>query len=318
MWNLRTQLHPEMYHGINQNPPFFEGWYYKLISVDEQARYALVIGVILGNQGHAFIQVLNGSTGKSTYHTFPLEQFWTSSKEFEVHIGKSRFTREQVSLDVDDELGKVSGNLRFEGGVGWPVSLLSPGIMGWYAWVPNMECYHGVLSFNHTIKGVLSIDNQTVDFSQGNGYIEKDWGQSFPSAWIWFQSNHFDQPDTCITASIATIPWMGRAFKGFIVGFWHKNRLYRFATYSRARIEQLVLSSRQVDWVLRSGKYRLELHATRAQGGLLLGPTRVEMGKRVDETLLSTVDVRLTTTRGETIFMGQGRNAGLEVFGELK
>ena len=27
--------------------------------------------------------------------------------------------------------------------------------MGWYAWVPFMECYHGVLSLDHTIYCLL-------------------------------------------------------------------------------------------------------------------------------------------------------------------
>lgn len=29
-----------------------------------------------------------------------------------------------------------------------------------------------------------------MDFSGGRGYIEKDWGQSFPAAWVWLQINY--------------------------------------------------------------------------------------------------------------------------------
>ena len=39
----------------------------------------------------------------------------------------------------------------------WPVTLRSPGIMGWYAWVPVMETYHGVVSFGHDLAGSLSL-----------------------------------------------------------------------------------------------------------------------------------------------------------------
>ena len=49
------------------------------------------------------------------------------------------------------------GRLVFEGITPWPVSITSPGIMGWYAWVPKMECYHGVLSLDHRIQGDLQI-----------------------------------------------------------------------------------------------------------------------------------------------------------------
>ena len=33
---------------------------------------------------------------------------------------------------------------------GWPVKVTSPGAMGPYAFVPFMECYHGVVSMDHT------------------------------------------------------------------------------------------------------------------------------------------------------------------------
>ena len=131
------------------------------------------------------------------------------------------------------------GRLRFNGVAPWPVTLRSPGIMDWYAFVPFMECYHGVLSFDHEIRGLLAVDGQAVDFHGGRGYIEKDSGQAFPRAWIWLQTNHFGQPDICLTASVARIPWLGTAFRGFIVGFWWNGRLYRFATYTGAQVERL-------------------------------------------------------------------------------
>jgi hypothetical protein len=314
---IQSTLHPDLYHGHGKKPPFFEGWYFKTVSADEKQRYAFIPGAILGEKGHAFVQVLNGSTGASAYHTFPLADFWASRDTFEVRVGPNQFSQKRICLQIDDDLGKVSGELRFEGISPWPVSLSSPGIMGWYAWMPFMECYHGVVSLDHRISGSLLIDGEPVDFEKGTGYIEKDWGQSFPAGYIWLQSNHFDQPGTCITGSVAIIPWLGSAFRGFIVGLWHDQQLYRFATYTGARLENLVVTDERVVWVLRDRDYCLEVNAQRARGGLLLGPTRLEMGKRVDETMLSTVDIRLSAVSGKLIFSGSGRNAGLEAHGDL-
>lgn len=315
---IDTTLHPGMYHGHGKKPPFFEGWYFKLVSLDETRRLAVIPGIILGEKAHAFIQVLNGVSGHSTYHSYPVEEFWASRDDFEVRIGDSRFTLDQVSLAIRDDLSTITGKVAFRGGTPWPVSLLSPGIMGWYAWVPRMECYHGVLSFDHHIEGGLEIDGQAFELTGGRGYIEKDWGQSFPAAWVWFQSNHFAIPGTCLTASVAIIPWLKNAFRGFIVGLWFEGQLYRFATYTGARIESLAIGDHRIDWVLRNREYRLEMQARQAPGGMLLGPTTVEMGKRVDETLSATVDVRLSRLSGETIFEGQGKYAGLEVNGEIE
>jgi len=314
---LYTTLRPAMYHGHAKKPPFFEGWYYKLVSADEAHRYAIIPGVILGDNAHAFIQVLNGSTGDSAYHQFPIDVFQASRKSFAIEIGDNSFTQDRIQVDIDSDAGSLKGELHFDQTIPWPVTIISPGIMGWYAWVPGMECYHGVLSFDHRIEGSLSLDGESLDFSGGRGYIEKDWGQSFPAAWVWFQTNHFDLPGTCLTASIAIIPWLGNAFRGFIIGLWHAGELFRFATYTGAKTTHLTISDSQVAWIVQDNRYRLELLANRSEGGLILGPTRLEMGKRVNETLKSTVDVRLTARDGRVIFEGIGRHAGLEVHGEL-
>ncbi len=319
---IHSTLHPGLYHGFYKKPPFFEGWYFKLVSQAEKVLYAIIPGIILGEQSHAFIQILNGVSGHVTYHSFPVESFWASKENFEVRIGNNRFTAQEISLNIQDDLAQVTGELRFQGGIPWPVSRLSPGIMGWYAWVPRMECYHGVLSFDHVILGSLEVDRVKLDFSGGRGYIEKDWGQSFPEAYVWFQTNHFATnhfatPGTCLTASVAIIPWLSSSFRGFIVGLWHQDRLFKFASYTGARIEKLVIGEHTVEWVIRDRHHRLEMSARQAPGGVLLGPTKAEMGKRVTETLSATVDVRLSRISGEVLFEERGRYAGLEVNGNL-
>lgn len=314
---VKTTMNPAMYHGLGKKPPFFEGWYYKLVSEDEAHRMAVIPGIILGEQGHAFIQILDGVSGRSSYHVFPTEAFSASTDTFEIRIGSNRFTAEQVILDIADDLGTIKGSLSFKGVNPWPVTIMSPGIMGWYAWVPRMECYHGVISLDHRIEGQLRVDQSEIEFSGGRGYIEKDWGQSFPGAWVWFQSNHFQISGSCLTASVAIIPWMRNAFRGFIIGFWHSGKLIRFATYSGARIEKLAVGEHHVDWIVSDRKLRLEMHVKQAPGGLLLGPTKIEMGKRVVETLDAQVDLRLIDRVNGLLFEGSGKYAGLEVNGDI-
>jgi tocopherol cyclase len=192
--------------------------------------------------------------------------------------------------------------------------------MGWYAWVPFMETYHGVVSLDHEIQGLLTIDGQMVDWTGGRGYIEKDWGQSFPAAWVWFQTNHFDQVGTSLTASVAIIPWLRGSFPGFIVGLWHEGVLYRFATYTGARIEKLDIADDSVTWIIRDRRYLLEMHAMRAEGGLIQAPTAVDMGRRIAETLSGRIETALyalDVDRPRAIFRGTGRHAGLEAVGDL-
>ncbi len=316
---LRNTLHPARYHGRlrNQRPPFFEGWYFKVVDATERHRFAFIPGVSWGERSHAFVQVLDGVNASARYHEYPLETFWAAADRFEAHVGPNRFNHNEMTLLIERPEQRVSGTLRFGGLSPWPVTLAAPGIMGWYAWVPFMQCYHGIVSLDHAIYGALTVDGQEIDFTGGRGYIEKDWGRSFPEAWIWFQSNHFAAPGTSVTGSIAIIPWVRTAFPGFIIGLWHGGHLYRFATYTGAKTERLVVTDQTVDWVVGDRRHRLEMFVTQGAGrgfGLLKGPDGAEMGKRINETLSATVRVRLTERReNRVLFEGTGRNAGLEV-----
>lgn len=315
--SIHSTLNPGVYHGFNKKPPFFEGWYFKMVSADEKHKIAIIPGVILGQDAHAFVQVLDGVEGTTAYVSFPMADFKAEERIFAIQIAKNRFDEKHLSLALDTSECQLVGEIQMGALNPWPVTLLSPGIMGWFAWVPRMECYHGVLSFSHTLQGSLTLNGKEMDFTGGHGYIEKDWGQAFPSAWVWFQSNHFAEARACITASVAVIPWGGRSFRGFIVGLWLDGTLHRFATYSGAHINALQIFDDHIDWVLRNQESRLFLKASRVEGGLLRGPTRQDMGQRVMETLNATVQVRLETLDGKLLFEGLGEHTGLEVMGDL-
>lgn len=285
--------------------------------------YTVIPGVYHAREpgkSHAFVQVMDGHTGASSYHTYPESAFWSAEGVFEIRVGPNRFNPFVVSLAIDDDQGRISGEVRNSGLTPWPVTLLSPGIMGWYAWMPFMECYHGVVSLDHRIDGALEINGRAVDFNGGRGYIEKDWGRSFPEAWVWFQTNAFSRPGASLTASIAIIPWIGRSFNGFIVGLWQDGHLYRFATYTGAKIDRLVISDDTVDWVVSDSRYRLEMLARRAEGGILRAPTTIEMDRRIAETLNASVTVRLFARRYGSLrplFEDTGVVAGLEAAGDV-
>ncbi len=71
------------------------------------------------------------------------------------------------------------GEVEFSNQVPWRKKWYSPGIMGPFSFMPFMECYRGILSMDHSIKGSLTIDGEEIDFHNGRGYMEKDWGARF-------------------------------------------------------------------------------------------------------------------------------------------
>lgn len=317
---LHATLHPECFHGAGQRPPFFEGWYYKLVDRTGEHRLALIPGVFRGaksGEHHSFVQVLDGRRSTATYCRYPEPSFSVAPRELDVRVGGCRFTRERIELDIAEPNCNLRGEVRLGPLTPWPATWLSPGVMGWYAWVPLMQCYHGIVSLDHSLSGELELNGVRVSLDGGRGYIEKDWGRAFPAGWIWMQSNHYPNPGTCVTASVAIIPWLKSSFAGFLVGVWHEGTLYRLTTYTGATIDRLEITDQHVRWSMHDRRLRLELEAHQAPGADLLGPTHLEMGVRVPETLEAEVSARLTTADGRVIFDGRGSHAGLEVCGDL-
>lgn len=331
----RRTLHPDGFHGerplrratsgrrVRQS--YFEGWYVKLVNADRTHRLAVIPGVFLAEDGsilEAFVQVLDGAAGTTAYHRYEVGAFDADPRRFAVQVGPNRFGDSGVHL----ELPGLVGDVRFGPLARWPVTRREPGAMGWYAWVPTMECYHGVVSLDHSLSGTLRLDGRSLDFVDGRGYIEKDWGTAFPEAYVWMQSNHFDVQGVSLVASTALIPWRRSSFRGDLVAlrlpdsFGPAAGLHRFTTYTRARTTRLEVTEDEVGWTLTApdGR-RLELHGVTGEvgAGLLHAPVRTQMHQRVAETLGGHVDVRLVAQDGTELFAGTGRAAGIEVHGPI-
>ena len=119
-----------------------------------------------------------------------------------------------MSIDLPD----IKGELQLSNLTPLKRTTLNPGIMGWYSFTPMMQCYHGIVSMHHLIDGDIEHDGKKWDYQKGVGYIEKDWGTSFPKCWFWSHCNTFDAQDkVSVFASVAHIPWMGNYFIGFII-----------------------------------------------------------------------------------------------------
>jgi hypothetical protein len=304
------------------NGSLFEGWFYKLVDAGRRNVVAVIPGIFFGKDPadtHAFIQILDGTNHVSTYHRYPVSDFHASRKTLRMTIGSNRFGKDFIDLDIRSADRSIRGRLDFLSLTAWRTRLWSPGVMGWYTFVPFMECNHGVISLDHEIRGSLSLDGRSVAFDGGRGYIEKDWGRSFPRDYVWIQSNHFEQTGASLMASVATIPWRNGEFQGFIIGLRVEGRLFRFATYTGASMRRLHVSDQTVEIEVSDRRYRLEIRALRADAGLLHAPYSSAMVSRIAESLASAVEVRLSLiSGGASLFHGTGDPAGMDLHGNIE
>ncbi len=318
---IRSTWHPDEYHGWGRTNRYFEGWYYKIVSADERLAMAFIPGIAMSAEGerHAFVQVMDGTHCRAGYHPFAAADFRPAEGRFALEVGPNFFSATHMRVDLPE----ASGEINFHNTVPWPKMLGAPGIMGWYSFVPFMECNHGVVSMHHRLEGSLRVRDlvdgteRVVDFSGGKGYIEKDWGRSFPRAYVWMQTNHFATTDQAsLMASVAHIPWLHSHFVGFISGLWLEGRLFKFATYTGAK-KYLEIGADTVTLIFKNPGAELRILARHAPGTALILPISGEMTGKINESLQATIEVELLEN-GRRIFADVGRHAGLEVAGEVR
>lgn len=316
IWN------PAIYQGEGVVRRYFEGWYFKQVDAAGERAISVIPGVSYsadGSSRHAFVQVVPGG-GETHYFAYPIESFRFDPRlPFSISVGDSTFSASGMSLRLRDDDAEVTGDVRFGPWSPWPVTAFSPGIMGWYRFAPRMETYHGVLSMDHDVSGSLTVRGEHVSFDGGRGYVEKDWGRSFPSSWIWAQSNQFERPGISVTASVAKVPWMTGAFVGNIAGLLLDGTLHRFATYTGARPVCVETGNNTAHLVLRDHQKELELFIRGCDALQLKAPVLGAMEGRAAESLGGTVEVTLRELRGggaPVAFHGIGRQAGVEVMND--
>ena len=310
---------PPVFQGQNKRNNYFEGWYFKLVDLEGNHIWSVIPGVSYSNDTHSFIQVIHAQTGTTYYKRFPMESFTYEKEKFRIDIGPNSFSDSHLVLDIQCDDLEIKGALSFEGIQPFPVRLLSPGIMGWYAFVPFMECYHGVVSMQHTLTGSLQVNGSAISFDGGRGYIEKDWGISMPTDWIWMQSNHFDlDQKVSFMLSVARIPWRKGYFPGFLSFMRLDGKVYRFATYNGSKVASLSVTDEEVQIVLRNRKLVLEVVVLRQDGGILKAPRHGAMDRDIKESIISTLKLVLKNRRGEVLYSDTGRYAGLEIVGDME
>ena len=181
---MKNRRYPEAFQGSMKRNNYYEGWYNKIVDKKAQASYAFIPTIAINKKStnfQAFIQILNGQTGKMHYIRYSLDKFKNlSNTEFAIKINDNYFSTKGFKINLHQDDIRIRGKIQYLNPVLWPRSFLQPNIMGILNFVPFLETYHGIVSMNHTLSGSLDINGEKINFDEGKGYVEKDWGTSFP------------------------------------------------------------------------------------------------------------------------------------------
>ncbi len=318
--NLRSLRNPDLYHDrLGKN--YFEGWYFKLVDGDMKHAYAFIPGVFfssVSDHDHAFIQVVDGMSKTYCYERFSTEDFSAAKDAFYLDIAGNNFGQSGILFNLVGNSAVIKGRIQFDNHLYWPDNFLNPGSMGFYNYIMKMQCYSQVCAMDFNLTGSLDINGQSVDFSGGKGYIEKNWGAAFPYSWIWIQCNHFQKQRVSLSCSLGHIPFPVSSFRGFLVGLYVDGTFFKFTTMNRSKVE-VIQKGTDVIMHLQNRRYNLTIDCeTSGEDFILLnGPRGDQMVPLVQENLQGLVTITLKENAGgRIIFQDIGYCAGVEYGGE--
>ena len=163
-------------------------------------------------------------------------------------------------------------------------------------------------------RDVKEINGERVNFENGKGYIEKDWGKSFPTAWIWTQSNHFSNENLSFMFSIAKVPFLGMKFNGFLSAIWYEGKFFKFATYTGAKVKTLDINPDNIQILVEDKNHSLYFEIARKgiESMSLKAPQEGTMSGRIAESINSKIRLKLFDIKNNIIIDDLGVNAGFE------
>ena len=296
---------------LKKKRSYFEGWYFK--NTNGTYSISFIPGInISKNDKKAFIQVITNDS--SYFVNYDIDKFEYGYEPFYVKIGDNFFSKDKIYIDIKDESNNlfINGNLKYSDNKNINTNFFSPNIMGIFSYIPLMECNHAINSMKNKVNGSININDVVIKFDNGIGYIEKDWGYSFPKSYIWCQGNNFINTNASFMLSIANIPFKILEFKGIICDLIIDDKEYKFTTYNNTKLAHYDITDNKLNITLKKGNYFLNISSNYDDNFRLLAPIKGKMEKGIFESISSVITITLKRN-DEIIFTDTSKNCGLEI-----
>ncbi len=197
---------PTSLRGNLERNTYFEGWFQKVYAKEYQSSFVIIYGYATQNteDKFGFIQILFPNKATEIIY-FNKNEFSCDPDRHIVRMGENLLTTELIQINTKD----LNIHLKLMNN---QVVKTFRNSMGYSYFLPNLPCYHAVLNTGHRVTGEIKQKNDCFIFEDELGYLEKNWGSSFPKTYYWLHAVDPNDPQVSLLFSIAEIEWIGKKF----------------------------------------------------------------------------------------------------------
>lgn len=280
---------PSSLKGAFNRNNYFEGWFQKVYSSELQASFVIIYGYATANSldTFGFIQLLlPGKLPRLLY--FPKNEITCDKDRHIMVMGKNKLSKDAIEIDTKD----ISIKLNFKNN---QLIQTFKNSMGYSYFVPSLPCYHSVLNASHFVSGEICYDDGQYSLVNEMGYLEKNWGTSFPENYFWLHAIDPKNPQISLLFSRAEIKWLGKKFIRH-VGHLRFDGI-EIDLRELRNISIITLDQNTEVQIIRFESKSLKLYISINIGKnvILKGPTNGALSRDIDHHADAVIDVKMTT-----------------------
>ena len=264
-----------------------------------------------------FIEVIDGIDGSIYYQEYPLNDYYSDKRKMYCKINTSLFHHSGIDLNISSPKGEIKGRIKFTEDF-QPVnkSLLSPGIMGIYSFVPNLKSYISIISVSNRIGGYLKINDREINFNNGSCSIQKNWGKDYPESWIWISCHTFTEDNTALLLTISKDRLYG-INQLVSIGYFHtKGKKVNLSKYAGTKITNARTDGRSLFIELENRKHRIDISVIPRVHGEVLLPSIELSERKIKESSDATIHLNYYY-KNKLFGSFEGIHGGLNVVGDI-
>lgn len=278
---------PSSLKGTFDRNKYFEGWFQKVYLSELQASFVIIYGYATANSidSFGFIQLLlPGKLPRFLY--YPKNEITCDHNRHIVTMGTNKMSKDCIEIDEKD----ISIKLSFKNN---QLIQTFKNSMGYSYYVPNLPCYHSVLNSCHLASGEIRHDDCHYSLVDEIGYMEKNWGTSFPESYFWLHAIDPNDTQVSLLFSHAEVKWLGEKFIRHVGHFRMDGReidLRTLRNFSFKKIDQ----NTQIQIIrIESKSLKLDISIKIGKNVILKGPTNGELSRNIIHHADAIIDVNM-------------------------